>query len=128
MKPFHLAVVMLAFVIAPATAQTADATPQYKACLLNGDSMMERRKCASDELQRQKALLNTEYKITAARASVADRTGLEKAQKAWLDFRNLDCDTKAASVHGTGSADMYFECMLLHIQLRRAQLESYWLL
>ena len=128
MKHLHLAVAGLILAAPLAIAQTADATRQHKTCVSTADSMADSRRCASDELERQKALLNAEYKIAAADVSPANKAGLEKAQKAWVAFRDLDCKTKTSAITGTGASDMYFECMLHHIRIRKMQLENYWAL
>jgi uncharacterized protein YecT (DUF1311 family) len=126
MKILILVIAFLAFLAPTASAQSIDATPQYKRCAANAASMADSRRCDSEELARQKALLNAEYKITAADASPSAIAGLDKAQKAWVAYRDLDCAAKSSAISGTGASDAYFACMLQHIRIRKLQLENYW--
>ena len=87
--------------------------------------MADRRRCDSEEIERQKALLNAEYSIVTNGISRPAKERLDRAQKAWVEFRDLDCQSKSAAVQGSGGADSYKDCMLQHIKIRKYQLENY---
>ena len=128
MKCFYLAAAALIASAPSASAQTAgaDATRQYKTCVANASSMADGRRCDAEELERQKALINAEYKIVTADSSPVAKAGLDKAQKAWVVFRALDCKAKSSAISGSGASDAYFQCMLQHMRIRKSQLENYW--
>ncbi|QYR52967.1 lysozyme inhibitor LprI family protein [Lysobacter soyae] len=126
MKILHFAAAILILISPVASAQNLDATQQYKRCPANAASMADSRRCDSEELDRQKALLTAEYKIITAGASPSATANLDKAQKAWVTYRDLDCKAKSSAIPGSGASDAYFECMLQHIRVRKLQLENYW--
>jgi uncharacterized protein YecT (DUF1311 family) len=122
-----LATLILIFASQLAWAQTSpDTTRQYRSCVATSSSMADSRRCDSEELERQKALLNAEFKIATAHSKPSDKANLDKAQQSWVTFRDLDCRAKSAAVSGSGAADAHFQCMLQHVQARKIQLESYW--
>lgn len=126
MKDIRLSATIFILIAPIASAQNVDATQQYKRCTANAASMADSRRCDSEEIDRQKALLNAEYTIITADASPTDISNLDKAQKAWVVYRDLDCKAKSSAISGTGASDAYLECMLQHIRVRKLQLENYW--
>ena len=102
-----------------------DPTPQHRTCMSYASSMADRRRCDSEEIERQKALLNAEYRIVTNGISQPAKERLDRAQKAWVEFRDLDCQSKSAAIQGSGGADSYNDCMLQHIKIRKYQLENY---
>ena len=99
-----------------------------QSCRQHAISHVEQLQCLSDELDREKALLNVDYKILWRDADETSRAALDKAQKAWLTFRNLECEAKAQAIQGTVASDAQLECLLNHVVLRRAQLQNYFAL
>ena len=124
----RLGLALLAIVLLLQQAKATEHTAQYKDCVASAVSMADSRQCAADELKRQDALLDAEYKLVMSRALPSAKADLAKAQSAWLSFRDADCKAKAAGITGSGAADMFFGCMLDYTNVRISQLENYWTL
>jgi uncharacterized protein YecT (DUF1311 family) len=125
-KALSVAAVMIALL--PQLASAADPyTEQYRQCMAGADSMAEKGNCGADEMARQSALVEAEYKIALGAAPTPkSKAALSKAQQAWRSFRDLDCAAKASSVDGSGAGEMLGSCKLLHARVRRLQLQHYW--
>jgi uncharacterized protein YecT (DUF1311 family) len=86
--------------------------------------------CADAELQKVEKNLNVVYqRVMAALAKAEDptvRTQLLEAQRAWVKFREADCDA-VYSHHqgGTMRTVMHIGCMQQHAERRIADLEEF---
>lgn len=104
---------------------------EYDACI-NGPELKghwDHTQCMADEVERQKALLNLDYKALLRDTDPMDVQGLERAQRAWIRFRDLDCKAQAEAVAnrgGNGAWDAEVNCMVRHLLLRREQIQTYW--
>ena len=105
---------------------------EYAACERNLPELAghwDHTQCTADEVERQKALLNIEYKALLRQTDPRDKEALERAQKAWLTFRDAECKAKSDSIDragGNGGWDASMTCMLRHLLSRRDQLKGYW--
>lgn len=80
--------------------------------------------CLDGELQRQKANLNAAYAERIRGADADFRGRIEKAQRAWIAFRDADCDAQA--LHGgSGEAASWLTCMVRLTADRAVELERY---
>jgi uncharacterized protein YecT (DUF1311 family) len=98
---------------------------QYLLCRQSSFSHVDDTQCLSDELRKQKALLNAEYTILWENASADSRAAIDKAQKAWVNFRDLECAARNNAIQGTGSTSTHFDCLIEHVIIRRGQLRNY---
>ncbi|MDP2713550.1 lysozyme inhibitor LprI family protein [Rheinheimera sp.] len=106
---------------------TIDCTTAYSA--------QEVEHCALIALDKTEALLNASYHKLAEQLTQPDteqdnyteyRKKLLTAQRAWIKFRDADCDTQYA-MHGSapiGKA-MYFTCQQQRAEQRIKQLDNY---
>ena len=68
-------------------------TPAYQKCLdaPDGQSTMGMIGCIGDELAIQDAALNAAYKKAMSDLTPGEKTNLQRAQRAWIAFRDADC-------------------------------------
>jgi uncharacterized protein YecT (DUF1311 family) len=107
-------------------APNLQSTSTIKSCLQSAVGKPERTLlCLSDELDLQKALFNVEYKILWREAGEESRVNLDKAQKAWVNFRNLECEAKSRAVAAADSPFVQTGCLIDQMVQRRKQLQNY---
>ena len=85
------------------------ASPQADPCTTRANQL-ELTQCADRELAKSDALLNQTYRKLVADLDDEHRPLLQKAQRAWVGFRDADCDLDASvalggSMHGMLVAD-----------------------
>ena len=68
-------------------------TPAYQKCLdaPGGQSTMGMIDCIGDELKVQDFALNAAYKKAMRDLTPGEKTNLQRAQRAWIAFRDADC-------------------------------------
>jgi len=98
-------------------------TNQVILCLNKPDA--DQTECRAEEYERQKALLNVEYKLVWDKANRAERAALDNAQKAWVSFRNLDCATRTTSFLTSHAQYWNFACLTDRTLERRTHLQDY---
>lgn len=89
-----LALAALPFGAAQAAPKPANPTPAYARCLATpaGQSTLGMIQCAAAELAVQDARLNRAYQAAIARLErPRQKAALQKAQRAWIAFRDADC-------------------------------------
>lgn len=93
-------------------------------CMAGAAANVDQGHCLDGELQRQKANLNAAYNERLRGADPAFRLRMEKAQRAWVAFRDADCD--AQTLHGgSGAAMSYLTCMVRLTANRAVEMERY---
>lgn len=121
--------VALAICAAPGVAAAdnelgSNVSPAFRRCMAAAVSNFDQGHCLEGELQRQKANLDAALKERLRGADPAFRVRVEKAQRAWLAFRDADCD--AQTLHeGSGAAMSYLTCMVRLTANRAVEMESY---
>lgn len=96
----------------------------FRRCMASAAANVDQGYCLEGELQRQKANLNAAYDERLRDANPAFRARVEKAQRAWVAFRDADCD--AQTLHGGSGATMsYLTCMVRLTANRAVEMESY---
>jgi uncharacterized protein YecT (DUF1311 family) len=75
-------------------AETDDTSKEYSACLGKAveGTWADMLECNGDELDRQDARLNDTYKKLMSKLSHDRKKALLKAQRAWIKFREGNCD------------------------------------
>ena len=131
---FFLASLIVSLATPTQTLTEQRVSSEYNTCIKKLPELAghwDQTQCMADEVDRQKALLNIEYKALVRKTDKRDKAALEKAQKAWLAFREVECEAKADAIDhagGNGAWDASVSCLLQHVLLRRDQLKNYWAL
>lgn len=85
-----------------AFADDADLTKRYSDCMeKSGGVTVNMNDCINEETQNQDARLNKAYKELIALLSTGRRKEVQEAQRAWLKFRELNCNFYAEPNGGT---------------------------
>lgn len=113
---------------APPTQKVHGADLGLENCRLNAFTRPDEVNCFSDELEKQKALLNIQYKSLTRKTNETSREALDKAQRAWIEFRNAECESRISNVEGNVAENALYNCLIEHIKRRRAELEDYFVL
>jgi uncharacterized protein YecT (DUF1311 family) len=66
----------------------------------NLKTQLEMNACAANEYQREDAKLNEYYKELAGKLGPSEKERLKAAQRAWIKFRDLQCEFEASSYEG----------------------------
>lgn len=80
--------------------------------------------CIATELQRQDARLNKAYKATMAPLSAPRKKQLLAAQRAWLAFRDANCQFYADPEGGSVVTVVVNDCVLSATATRALELEN----
>lgn len=102
-------------------------SPAFQVCLDSpeGQSTMGTVQCIGAELKGQDAALNAAYRALVADMTSDQKAGLQKAQRAWIAFRDADCAARYSPDWGTMSTlDANF-CVLRRTVERTIELETF---
>lgn len=102
-------------------------SPAFQACLdsPDGASTMGMVQCIGTELAVQDAALNAAYRTLIVDMTPDQKTGLQKAQRAWIAFRDADCASRYSPDWGSMSTlDANF-CVLRRTTERTIELEGF---
>lgn len=126
---------LAAFVVLAATpALAVDAariearyTPAFERCLESpdGQSTAGMVQCAGAELEIQDRALNAAYRDLTSDMNARQKANLVKAQRAWIAFRDADCQARYDSDWGTLSTITANMCMLRRTVERTIELEEF---
>ncbi|HRD28943.1 MAG TPA: lysozyme inhibitor LprI family protein [Caulobacter sp.] len=129
-----LAVAAALALLAPGSALAVDAsaiegryTPALQACLdsPDGASTAGTVQCIGAELEVQDAALNAAWRALVADMTPDQKAGLQKAQRAWIAFRDADCAARYSPDWGSMSTlDANF-CVLRRTVERTLELETF---
>ena len=114
--------------IAVARADGPAYTPAYGRCLAQPDNQSTAGtiNCVGDELEIQDKRLNQAYQGAMARMTMPrQKAALQKAQRAWIVYRDADCDSQTDPDWGTISRVTAANCRLEHTFTRADDLENY---
>ncbi len=101
----------------PATGLAMDADPNYsaayKSCMdRSGIADPVMRACEQDELVRQEQALNAVYQRLRSLLDPGRKAVLRKSERAWLSFRDTQCDLEASGEEGGTLGRLeHAECM-----------------
>lgn len=112
-----IATVLLCGLLLPAAAAGTDA-----ADCDNASTQAQMNACAAQDYTREDARLNTLYTALAHKLDKPGRTELLKVQRAWLKYRDLQCDHEARQVEGGSMQPMVRSACLAHLTQQRNQI------
>jgi uncharacterized protein YecT (DUF1311 family) len=81
--------------------------------------------CFAKELKKADAELNDVYRSTIKKLEAADAALLRKAQRAWLVYRDAQCEAGRALLDGgTGGPAAFLSCKLELTRKRTAEIQN----
>ena len=95
MKPLLLQIILAFAAAMPlvASAQESNLSKKYDACMDKSDGVTtDMMDCISAEIERQDVRLNRAYKSLMANLTPERKKQLQEAQRAWIKFRDLNCN------------------------------------
>ena len=105
-------------------AVVADPKTPDTSCQGTGDQT-EITDCYAREFRKTDAQLNAVYKSLLVALDAEHQTLLRKAQRAWLTFRDADCNLDASeALHGSMEGMLVFMCMDAMTEKRIKDLQS----
>jgi len=112
---FILALAAAAF--APSLAQAADCN--------NARTQAEMNICAGHELEQTNATINNLYKETMAKYDAEGQDLLRKSERAWIVFRDAECDFRTSGSKGGSIWPLvHAQCLTELTRARIKQLEQ----
>lgn len=110
----------------PLLAQAAPAqTPAYERCMdKSGGVTVRMLDCMATEMSHQDARLNRAYKTLMASLPSERQRALQRAQRAWLAFRDADCQFLAEPEGGSAASLVASDCFLTMTTQRAQALED----
>lgn len=102
-------------------------TPAFEQCLdsPDGQSTAGMVQCAGAELEVQDRALNAAYRDLISDMNARQKANLLKAQRAWIAFRDADCQARYDPDWGTISTINANMCMLRRTVERTIELEAF---
>jgi uncharacterized protein YecT (DUF1311 family) len=105
--------VAVALGMSPAVAADREFSKEFDTCMDKAGGVTPTMiDCISAELRRQDALLNENYRKLMASLSTKRKKTLQEAQRAWLKFRDTNCDFYYDPDGGTAARVDANECVL----------------
>ena len=81
--------------------------------------------CGDQELQRYDRQLNSAYKQLIHKLPPEERTRLKKAEKAWIAYRDLECNFEGFEMRdGSGEALLVQGCLVVQTKNRLKELRQ----
>lgn len=109
-----------------AAADDSDLSKQFTACMnRTGGATVNMLDCIATEMKMQDVRLNTAYKEVIAQLSPARKKQLQDAQRAWLKYRDANCNFYADSDGGTMAAVSSNDCVMSTTASRAKELEGF---
>jgi len=110
-------VILLAAAVLATASEAQESTPKFSAAYYKCEesaagSDMAMTECASAESERQDKTLNSVYRELVTRVPPDAKQALIKSERAWLSFRDAQCDFEYQQVGGTSAHVVGTECEL----------------
>jgi len=128
MKTHALFLTTLVIVSVPFTtsAQQTGSSKQFSVCMdKSGGITMNMIDCMTEENKLQDARLNKAYKSLIAELPPARKTQLLEAQRAWIKFRDANCDFYYDPDGGSMARVSASDCVMRTTTERARELESF---
>lgn len=116
------------FAMAPhvASAHDRELSKPYSACMdKSGGVTMEMIECIGSEVKRQDTRLNKAYKALMAELTPPRKTQLQEAQRAWLKYRDTNCNFYFDPDGGSMARVSANDCMMTSTADRAGELEAF---
>ncbi len=108
-----------------ALAQGPQLSPQFDRCMSKADGVtFDMMECIGQEVQRQDARLNKAYKVLMVDLSPERKKQLREAQRAWLRFRDTNCDFYYDPNGGSSARLSGNDCIMTMTAERAKELED----
>ena len=109
-----------------ASADDIGLTKQFSACMdKSGGVTIDMLDCISAETNRQDARLNKAYKEAMPQLSQARKKQLQDAQRAWIKYRDANCNFYADPDGGTMATVSSNDCFMSATASRAKELEGF---
>ncbi len=92
----------------------------YQACFDNATNNHAMIQCTHKELAYQDARLNRYYKRAMRRLEPDEKKRLRKAQRAWIAFRDLECEFEGRQMRGGSAEPLLIGGCLVDMTWKRA--------
>ena len=123
--PLCLALALAIAMPMVAQAQDANLTKQYQTCMDKSDGVTQAMvECIDAEVRRQDARLNKAYQELMTDLTTPRKKQLQDAQRAWLKFRDSNCDFYYDPEGGTIARVNAVTCMMNLTASRAKELET----
>jgi uncharacterized protein YecT (DUF1311 family) len=118
-------IALLVLAVASSITRAADVTtPEFDACIKKSSGVTsEMRNCVDVETKRQDEKLNQSYQKLLASLKAARKAQLVDAQRAWLQYRDLNCAFYDDGSGGTAAGLAANDCIMTMTAKRAAELE-----
>ncbi|MBK7491751.1 MAG: DUF1311 domain-containing protein [Nitrosomonas sp.] len=101
-------------------------TKQFSICMdTSGGITVDMINCIGEEAVRQDARINKAYKEIMASLSPARQKVLQTAQRAWIKYRDANCDFYADPDSGTMATLLANDCYMSSTATRAKELEKF---
>ena len=125
-KKTLIAVLILCCLFQTATADDNGLSKQFSACMdKSGGVTADVLDCIGAETKRQDSRLNKVYKEVMAQLSPARNKELQAAQRAWIKFRDANCNFYADPEGGTMATVSSNDCFMSATASRAKELENF---
>lgn len=109
-----------------ASARDDGLTKQFSICMDKADGVTaDMLDCIGSETKRQDTRLNKAYKEVMAQLSPARNKELQAAQRAWIKFRDANCNFYADPEGGTMATVSSNDCFMSATASRAKELENF---
>lgn len=127
----HLAFLFLALAASlafqtPAQQRAKPAAQTKKQPCADAQSQNEMNQCAFEEYKKADAELNRVYQQLLPKLEAAHQEKLKAAQRAWITFRDADCEYEAFAFEGGSMQPLIrYSCLETATKARTAQLRGF---
>lgn len=126
MKKFLVAGLTLFCLSQIASADDTGLTKQFSACMdKSGGVTVDMLNCIGAETKSQDARLNKAYKEVMSQLSPARKKQLQDAQRAWIKYRDANCNFYADPDGGTMATVSSNDCFMSATASRAKELEGF---
>jgi len=109
-----------------ATADDVGLSKHFSACIdKSGGVTVDMLDCIGEETKRQDARLNKAYKEAMPQLSPARKKQLQDAQRAWIKYRDANCNFYADPDGGTMATVISNDCFMSTTASRAKELEAF---
>ncbi|QBF25246.1 DUF1311 domain-containing protein [Pseudomonas tructae] len=120
---YPLLTIALLTVISTAAQAQDEYSPTYSACMKTAGSTLAMNNCNGAEIKHQDSRLNSAYKKAMAGLQEPQQTQLREAQRAWIKYRDANCNLYYSLTGGTVDQLNGAGCLLSSTKARADELQ-----